>query len=86
LSSLWERLLRARVGISDNFFELGGDSLRGIQLLDQVLTDFGVRIPYKALLEDAANVAGMAARIETARARSPMHIAARDRVPRIVPT
>jgi len=64
LSSLWEKLLQTRVGIWDNFFDLGGESLRALQLFDQVQVDFGVGIPPSALFGDAANVAGMAARIE----------------------
>ena len=70
LSSLWETLLQNRIGIWDNFYDLGGDSLRAVQLLDQNQTDFGVAIPPSALFQDAANVAGMASRIETDRARS----------------
>jgi len=66
LSSLWERLLHARVGIWDNFFEVGGDSLRALQLLDQIETDFGIAIPLYALHQDAANIAGMASRIDGA--------------------
>jgi acyl carrier protein len=70
LSALWEALLQTRVGIWDGFYDLGGDSLRAVQLLDRVQTDFGVGIPPSALFQDAANVAGMASRIEADRARS----------------
>ncbi len=66
LSSLWERLLHTRAGIWDNFFDVGGDSLRALQLLDQIETDFGVAIPLYALHQDAANIAGMASRIDGA--------------------
>ena len=82
LSSLWETLLQTRVGIWDNFFDLGGDSLRALQLLDQVQTDFGVGIPPSALFGDAANVAGMASRIEAdlTRVSSDTVVSARRRV------
>jgi acyl-CoA synthetase (AMP-forming)/AMP-acid ligase II/acyl carrier protein len=70
LAALWERLLQTRVGVLDNFFDLGGDSLRGVQLLDKVLADFGVHIPIDTLFDDAATVAAMASRIEAERAGS----------------
>jgi len=68
LTAIWEELLQTRVGVRDNFFDLGGDSLRGVQLLDKVLADFGVTIPVEALFDDAATVATMATRIEQERA------------------
>jgi amino acid adenylation domain-containing protein len=74
LSALWEELLGTRVGIWDNFFDLGGDSLRGVQLLDKVLADFGVCIPIDALFDDdTATIAAMASRIEAERARPVSH-------------
>ena len=69
LTAIWEELLQTRVGARDNFFDLGGDSLRGVQLLDKVLVDFGVEIPIEALFDDAATVATMASRIEQERTR-----------------
>ncbi|HET7096249.1 MAG TPA: amino acid adenylation domain-containing protein [Casimicrobiaceae bacterium] len=83
LSSLWEKLLQSRVGIWDNFFDVGGDSLRALQLLDQIQTDFGVNIDLSTLFGDAANIAGMASRIEADRMRSPSDTAipVRRRVP-----
>jgi len=68
LTGLWAAALGiARVGRDDDFFMLGGDSLRGAQLLDQVLAVFGVEIPVDALFDEAATVARMARRIEALR-------------------
>ena len=70
LASLWARTLGLQhVGTDDEFFMLGGDSLRGAQLLDEVLAVFGVALPTDALFDDAGTVSGMASRIEGARAR-----------------
>ena len=68
LSGLWGAVLkRARVGRHDDFFLLGGDSLRGQQLVGNVLELFGVDVPVMALFDDAATVSGMARMIEAAR-------------------
>ena len=71
LAGLWAAMLRLkRVDRGADFFMMGGDSLRGAALLDQVRAVFGVEIPVQALFEDAGTVAGMARRIEAARARA----------------
>ncbi|MBK7792851.1 MAG: AMP-binding protein [Betaproteobacteria bacterium] len=72
LSGLWASVLgQAGVAPDADFFMLGGDSLRGAQLLDQVLAVFGVDIPVDALYDDAATVVTMARRIEAERGQSP---------------
>jgi len=70
LTGLWGSVLHVRdVPRDADFFMLGGDSLRGANLLEQVRALFGVELPVESLFEDAGTVAGMARRIEAARAR-----------------
>jgi amino acid adenylation domain-containing protein len=64
LAALWTARLPGPVGIHDRFLDAGGDSLTGIQLLIAVQAEFGVEIAPDALFDDAATIAGMAARIE----------------------
>jgi acyl carrier protein len=71
IARLWQEVLGAqRVGAEDDFFDLGGNSLVAVQLIAQVRTEFGVRVPMQALFE-GATVARMAARVEQLRAAEP---------------
>jgi acyl-coenzyme A synthetase/AMP-(fatty) acid ligase/lauroyl/myristoyl acyltransferase/acyl carrier protein len=46
LAAIWEKLLDvSEIGIDDNFFELGGDSLISMQMVLEVETATGARIP-----------------------------------------
>ncbi|WP_328537496.1 phosphopantetheine-binding protein [Streptomyces sp. NBC_00344] len=56
---------------ADNFFDRGGNSLLGIQVTRRIRSEFGVRVPAKAVfaaasLQDLAAVVA-AARVEGAR-------------------
>ena len=42
LASIWEEILKTHpIGVRDNFFELGGNSLSGVRVVAQVLSDVG---------------------------------------------
>ena len=70
LSRLWcEALELETIGDDADFFMLGGDSLRGVQLLEEVAEAFGVELPFDVLFDAGATVAGMARAIEDARPR-----------------
>lgn len=61
LATIWEEVLKLRpVGIRDDFFELGGDSILALELVSQVESVCGQRLPISALLE-APTVARQAA-------------------------
>ncbi|CAG0958466.1 oxalate---CoA ligase [Burkholderiales bacterium] len=69
LAGLWSAVLRrGDVGRDDDFFLQGGDSMAAAHLLREVEAVFGVALPLRALLEDAATPAAMARAIERARA------------------
>ena len=52
LAAIWEDVLKLRpVGIRDDFFELGGDSILALELVSQVESVCGLRLPISALLE-----------------------------------
>ncbi len=52
LAAIWEDVLKLRpVGIRDDFFELGGDSILALELVSQVESVCGRRLPVSLLLE-----------------------------------
>ena len=52
LAAIWEDVLKLRpVGIRDDFFELGGDSILALELVSQVESVCGRRLPISLLLE-----------------------------------
>ena len=68
LVEIWADLLNLKqVGINDNFFELGGHSLLAAQAISRVRDVLQVELPINALFEEPS-IAGMALRIERARA------------------
>jgi acyl carrier protein len=67
LVALWQEVLGVeRVGVADNFFALGGHSLKATQIMARVQERYGVRVPLRALFEDAT-VARLAAVLEQMR-------------------
>ncbi|MGH7914386.1 MAG: AMP-binding protein [Candidatus Binataceae bacterium] len=51
LAAIWEEVLKLRpVGIRDDFFELGGDSILALELVSQVESVCGRRLPISSLL------------------------------------
>ncbi|MFF0506549.1 amino acid adenylation domain-containing protein [Streptomyces fimicarius] len=60
----WKTLLgRERVGLEDDFFELGGSSIKLIELLHHLRTEFGVGVPVSRLYQ-VTTLHGMAATVE----------------------
>ncbi|TPN19034.1 AMP-binding protein, partial [Mesorhizobium sp. B2-3-3] len=60
----WKTLLGCeRVGLEDDFFELGGSSVKLIELLHHLRTEFGVGVPVSRLYQ-GTTLHGMAATVE----------------------
>ncbi|MFI6387453.1 SDR family NAD(P)-dependent oxidoreductase [Nonomuraea sp. NPDC050540] len=68
LAGIWSGVLGVKdIAADDDFIDLGGNSLVAVQLIAQVRTTVGVRLPMRALFE-APTIAQMAAKIESLRA------------------
>ncbi|MGQ4511287.1 amino acid adenylation domain-containing protein [Streptomyces sp. DW26H14] len=64
MARLWEALLGTeRPGLGDDFFESGGSSIKLIELLHHVRTEFGVSVPVSRLYR-STTLHGMAAAVE----------------------
>ncbi|MFC7472020.1 acyl carrier protein [Actinomadura keratinilytica] len=60
----WEALLGLdRAGLGDDFFESGGSSIKLIELLHHLRTEFGVAVPVSRLYQ-VTTLHGMAAAVE----------------------
>ncbi|MYX17926.1 amino acid adenylation domain-containing protein [Streptomyces sp. SID8374] len=60
----WKALLRLeQVGLEDDFFEVGGSSIKLIELLHLLRTEFGVSVPVSRLYQ-VTTLHGMAATVE----------------------
>ncbi|NEC15173.1 acyl carrier protein [Streptomyces sp. SID8014] len=62
ISALWGELLdRPEVRPEDDFFALGGNSLTGIEIIERVARDYGVRLSVRDfyLAQTPARVAGL---------------------------
>ncbi|MDH3600117.1 MAG: amino acid adenylation domain-containing protein [Candidatus Tectomicrobia bacterium] len=65
LATIWAEVLgREQVGIHDDFFALGGHSLMATQVVSRIQDALGVRLPIRALFEQAT-ISGLAERVET---------------------
>ncbi|MFF9576446.1 amino acid adenylation domain-containing protein [Streptomyces rubiginosohelvolus] len=62
----WKTLLgREQVGLEDDFFELGGSSIKLIELLHHLRTEFGIGVPVSRLYQ-VTTLHGMAATVQDA--------------------
>ncbi|WP_345983704.1 amino acid adenylation domain-containing protein [Streptomyces sp. DSS69] len=60
----WKALLKLeQVGLEDDFFEVGGSSIKLIELLHQLRTEFGVSVPVSRLYQ-VTTLHGMAATVQ----------------------
>ncbi|MGW9456843.1 non-ribosomal peptide synthetase/type I polyketide synthase [Streptomyces globisporus] len=60
----WKTLLgREQVGLEDDFFELGGSSIKLIELLHHLRTEFGIGVPVSRLYQ-VTTLHGMAATVQ----------------------
>ncbi|MFD9906289.1 acyl carrier protein [Streptomyces sp. NPDC059063] len=62
IAALWGELLnRPEAGAEDDFFALGGNSLTGIEIIERVARDYGVRLSVRDfyLAQTPARVAGL---------------------------
>ncbi|WP_408993011.1 amino acid adenylation domain-containing protein [Streptomyces sp. 1268] len=60
----WKTLLgREQIGLGDDFFELGGSSIKLIELLHHLRTEFGVGVPVSRLYQ-VTTLHGMAATVQ----------------------
>ncbi|HEX3531179.1 MAG TPA: amino acid adenylation domain-containing protein [Thermoanaerobaculia bacterium] len=74
LAQIWaETLGRDTVGVHDRFLDLGGHSLLAMQVLARVRQAFRLDLPLRSLFEEPT-VAGMAHRIEAARAEGAVEL------------
>jgi len=70
IADIWSQVLKVEpVGVETNFFGLGGHSLLATQVISRVRRDLAVDVPVRSLFE-AGTVAGLAERVEAARAAS----------------
>jgi hypothetical protein len=65
-----ELLGQGPIGIDDNFFALGGHSLLVTKLVNRIRSDLGAEVTVKTVFQ-APTVAGLGARLATARAARP---------------
>ncbi|MGD1808688.1 amino acid adenylation domain-containing protein [Dapis sp. BLCC M126] len=65
LVGIVQKLLQTEaVGVENNFFQLGMDSLKLVQLRNELQTELGVKISMKQLLTEATNIAELAVVVE----------------------
>jgi amino acid adenylation domain-containing protein len=71
-----------RVGVDDNFFELGGNSLSATRVIARINARLGTSVGIREMFE-TADVAGFAARVESATSDTRAPLVARERPDRI---
>jgi amino acid adenylation domain-containing protein len=72
-AELWTELLGIkRIGVLDDFFSVGGHSLHAMRLISRIRSSFEIELPLRVLFE-SPTLAGMAAHIERALAKSAEH-------------
>ncbi|MFC3650597.1 amino acid adenylation domain-containing protein [Dyella humi] len=87
LAALWQQVLGVeRVGLHDNFFQLGGDSLSAVEMIARFPEHFGMELPLASLFGGASTIAGLAAYLQRAEAKSdplgavlPLRVSHRER-------
>ncbi len=69
LQAIWTRLLGVgKVGAEDNFFELGGQSIKVVEMAEEIRREFGLDVELRTLYE-AATLNTLAEHIRTSRER-----------------